>query len=65
MGNEQMQSVIRKLQETSIILAHIENTQSISPEFAPFHIQSETNRLRIEKNLAEIREKLNRLIDPQ
>jgi hypothetical protein len=65
MGNEQMQSVIRKLQETTHILSHIDKTRSVSPEFAQFHIQSEKNRLRIEKNLAEIREKLNRLIGPQ
>ncbi len=54
MGSEQMQAAIRELQETTIMLSHIDKIPSVSPGFAPLQIQSEKNRLRIEKNLAEI-----------
>jgi hypothetical protein len=47
------------------ILAHIERTQSVSRDLGTPRVRSEKLRLRIEKNLAEITEKLNRLIGPQ
>jgi hypothetical protein len=70
MSSEQMQSAIRELQDTVIVMAHIEKRQSehIS-ELVEFRIeseklrmQSEKFRLRTEVNLAEITDKLNGLI---
>jgi hypothetical protein len=65
MGNEQMQAAMKDLQDSMAILASIERAQSVSREVAPPSIRSEKLRRRIEKNLAEITEKLNRLIGPQ
>jgi hypothetical protein len=48
-----MQAAIKELQETMVVLAHIETAQS-----EPILDRSEKLRLRIEKNLAEITEKL-------
>ncbi|HTC34009.1 MAG TPA: hypothetical protein VK724_11595 [Bryobacteraceae bacterium] len=63
MSSEQMQSAIKELQDTMIVMAHIEKRQSehIS-ELVDFRIQSEKFRLRTEENLAEITDKLNGLI---
>ena len=70
MGNEQMQAAIKELQDTMIVMAHIEKRQSehIS-ELVEFRIQSEKLqmqsekfRIRTEENLAEITDKLNGLI---
>jgi hypothetical protein len=65
MSSDQMQGAMKKLQESMAILAQAEKTQSVGRELAPASIESEKLRLRIEKNLAEITEKLNRLIGPQ
>jgi hypothetical protein len=64
MSNEGMQAAMKELQESMVILAHIERTRSAGRELAPPSVQSEQLWLRIEKNLAEITEKLNRLIGP-
>lgn len=65
MGNEQTRSAIEMLQETQIILSRIETMQSIEPRHEQSSIPSDKLRLRIEKGLAEIREKLDRLIGLQ
>jgi hypothetical protein len=65
MSNEPMHSVIKDLQDATIVLAHIEQMRSVDRDFAPPDNQSEKLRARIDKNLAEITEKLNRLIGPQ
>jgi len=65
MSSEEMRSAIKTLQETTIILSHIDKIQSVRPEFGPPSFQSEKLRLKIEKNLSEIAEKLHRLIGPQ
>ncbi len=63
MSSEQMQNAIRELQDTVIVMAHIEKTQSEHlRELVQFRIQSERFRLRTEENLAEITDKLNGLI---
>ena len=70
MGNEQMQAAIKELQDTMVVMAHIEKRQSehIS-ELVEFRIQSEKLqlqsekfRIRTEQNLTEIADKLNGLI---
>jgi hypothetical protein len=70
MSSEQMQSAIKELQDTMVVMAHIEKVQSehIS-ELVDFRIQSEKLRLqseefrrRTDENLAEITDKLNGLI---
>ncbi len=70
MSSEQMQSAIKELQDTVIVMAHIEKRQSehIS-ELVEFRIQteklqieSEKFRRRTEENLSEITDKLNGLI---
>jgi hypothetical protein len=55
-GNEQMQAAIKELQETMVVMAHIEKAQS------EHKMQSEKFRIRTEENLAEITDKLNGLI---
>jgi Na+-transporting NADH:ubiquinone oxidoreductase subunit NqrC len=69
MGSEQMQAAIKDLQDTMVVMAHIEKRQSehIS-ELVEFRIQTEKLRLqseefrrRTEENLAEITDKLNGL----
>jgi len=65
MSNEPMQSAIKELQDTVSILAHIDEMQSADREPAQHDSRSEKLQRRIEKNLAEITEKLNRLIGPQ
>ncbi len=60
-----MQSAIKELQETMGILARIDEMQSAKHEPLQRDSRSEELRRRIEKNLAEITEKLNRLIGPQ
>ena len=63
MGNEQMQAAIKELQDTMVVVAHIEKTQSEhSHELVQFRIQSERFQLRTAENLAEITDKLNGLI---
>jgi hypothetical protein len=56
MGNEQMRTVMRDLRETEAILAGIEERRCGPVENAPSELQR-----KIEKNLAEITEKLKRL----
>jgi hypothetical protein len=65
MSSEQMQSAIKELQDTVIVMAHIENMQSANREPAQPDGRSEELQRRIEKNLAKITEKLNRLIGSQ
>jgi len=65
MSSRQMQAANKELQEAMAILAHIGETRSVDREYAQPDCRSEKLRLRIEKNLAEISEKLNRLIGPQ
>jgi hypothetical protein len=56
MSNEQMQSAIKELQDTMVVMAHIEKKQSEQlSELAEF-------RFRTEQNMAEITDKLNGLI---
>jgi hypothetical protein len=63
MSSEQMQSAIKELQETMVVMAHIEKTQTEHiKELVQFRILSEKFRLRTEENLAEITDKLNGLI---
>lgn len=65
MSNDQMQAAKKELQEAMVILSHINKMECVSRELGSPSIQSDELRLRIEKNLAEISEKLNRLIGPQ
>jgi hypothetical protein len=65
MSNDQMQVAAKKLQDSVAILARVDKMQIASPEAVQERIESEKLQLRIEKNLAEITEKLNRLIGPQ
>jgi hypothetical protein len=63
MSSEQMQGAIKELQDTMIVMAHIEKRQyEHIGELVDFRIQSEKFRLRTEQNLAEITDKLNGLI---
>jgi hypothetical protein len=70
MGNEQMQAAIKELQDTMVVMAHIEKTESEHiHELVQFRIQSEKLqlqsekfRIRTEQNLTEIADKLNGLI---
>ena len=63
MSSEKMQAAIQELQETMVVMAHIEKTQTEHiKELVQFRIQSERFRLRTEENLAEITDKLNGLI---
>jgi hypothetical protein len=63
MGNDHMQAAIKELQDTMVVMAHIENTQSEHiKELVQFRIQSERLQIRTETNLAEIADKLNGLI---
>jgi len=56
MSSEQMQNAIRELQDTMVVMAHIEKTQSE-------HLRDLVQfRIRTEQNLAEITDKLNGLI---
>lgn len=56
MSSEQMQAAIKELQETMVVMAHIEKSQSE-------HIKDLVQfQLRTEQNLAEITDKLNGLI---
>jgi hypothetical protein len=56
MSNEPMQSAIKELQDTMVVMAHIEKKQSEQlGELAEF-------RFRTEQNMAEITDKLNGLI---
>jgi hypothetical protein len=55
-SSQQMQAAIHELQETMVVMAHIEKTQSE-------HIKELVQfRIRTEQNLAEITDKLNGLI---
>jgi hypothetical protein len=65
MSSEQMQAAIKQLQEATFILSQIDTKQGVSPEIGPPGVRSETLWLRIDKNMAEITEKLNRLISAQ
>jgi hypothetical protein len=62
MSNDQMQAVAKKLQDSMAIVAQIDKMQIVSPEAVQESIESEKLQRRIQKNLAEITEKLNRLI---
>lgn len=63
MSSEQMKSAIKELQETMVVMAHIEKTQSEHiRDLVQFRVQSEKFRLRTKQNLAEITDKLNGLI---
>ena len=63
MGNEQMRAAIKELQDTMVVMAHIEKTQSEHiRDLVEFRVQSENFRLRTEQNMAEITDKLNGLI---
>jgi hypothetical protein len=70
MSSEQMQAAIQELQETMVVMAHIEKRQSehirelleFRVQSERLQIQSETFRKRTEQNLAEITDKLNGLI---
>ena len=70
MSSEQMQTAIKELQETMVVMAHIEKAQSEHiKDLVQFRIQSEKLRLQSEEfrrrtheNLAEITDKLNGLI---
>jgi hypothetical protein len=63
MSSEQMQAAIKELQDTMVVMAHIEKTQSEHiRELVHFRIESEKFRRRTEENLAEITDKLNGLI---
>jgi hypothetical protein len=56
MSSDQMQAAIKELQDTVVVMAHIEKTQSE-------HIRELVHfRIRTEENLAEITDKLNGLI---
>jgi len=58
-----MQSAIKDLQDTMVVMAHIEKTSSEHvKDLVQFRIESEKFRLRTEQNLAEITDKLNGLI---
>jgi predicted nucleic acid-binding Zn-ribbon protein len=63
MSSEQMQAANQELQETMVVMAHIEKRQSEHiRELVDFRVQSEKFRARTEQNLAEITDKLNGLI---
>jgi hypothetical protein len=70
MSSEQMQTAIKELQETMVVMAHIERRQTehirelleFRIQSEKLQIQSETFRKRTEENLAEITDKLNGLI---
>jgi hypothetical protein len=63
MSGEQMRDAIRELQDTLVVMALIEKTQTEHlRDLVQFRIQSERFRLRTEENLAEITDKLNGLI---
>jgi hypothetical protein len=63
MSSEQMQAAIKELQETMVVMAHIEKKQSEHiRDLLDFRIQSEKFRARTEQNLAEITDNLNGLI---
>ncbi len=56
MSSEHMQNAIRELQDTMVVMAHIEKTQCE-------HLRDLVQfRIRTEQNLAEITDKLNGLI---
>ncbi len=65
-----MQSAIKELQETMVVMAHIEKTQSehiqelihFRIQSEKFRMQSEEFRRRTDENMAEITDKLNGLI---
>jgi hypothetical protein len=65
MSNDQMPAVAKKLQDSMAILAQIDKMQIVSPEAVQESIESEKLQRRIERNLAEIGEKLSGLIGPQ
>jgi hypothetical protein len=63
MSSEHMQTAIKELQETMVVMAHIEKLRSENPRQLPdFRIQSEKLQIRIQRSLAEITDKLNGLI---
>ena len=70
MSSEQMQAAIRELQDTMVVMAHIEKTQSEHiRELVHFRVRSERLQMeaaefrrRTEENLSEITDKLNGLI---
>jgi len=63
MSSERMQAAIKELQETMVVMAHIEKKQTEHiRDLLEFRVQSEKFRTRIEENLAKITNKLNGLI---
>jgi hypothetical protein len=63
MSSEPMQAAIKELQETMVVMAYIEKTQTEHiKDLVQFRIQSDRFRIRTEENLAEITDKLNGLI---
>jgi hypothetical protein len=65
-SSEQMQNAIKELEDTMVVMAHIEKAQSEHiRDVVQFRIQSERFQLRTEENLAEITDKLNGLIGPR
>ncbi|MGB6947011.1 MAG: hypothetical protein WBE37_31730 [Bryobacteraceae bacterium] len=70
MSSEQMQAAIKDLQDTMVVMAHIQKTQSEHlGELVNFRIQSERLQIesekfrrRTEENLSEITDKLKGLI---
>jgi chromosome segregation and condensation protein ScpB len=63
MSSEQMQAAIKDLQDSMVVMAHIQKTQSEHlGELVQFRLDSEKFRHRTEQNLAEITDKLNGLI---
>jgi len=67
MGNNQMQTAMKELQEAMVIMDGIEKKRRkrFRTQSDKSRVRSEKLQLGIEKNLAEITEKLNRLIGPQ
>jgi hypothetical protein len=65
MCNQQMQAAMQDLQEAMSLLGRIEKRRNQPVLNRSALDRSEKLRLRIDKNLAEISEKLNRLIGPQ
>jgi hypothetical protein len=63
MSSDQMQAAIKELQDTMVVMAHIEKIQSEHiRDLVVFRVQSEKFQFRIKENLAEITDKLNGLI---
>ena len=63
MNNEQMAAAIKEIQDTLVVIAHIEKRQTeMLKEAAEWRGDVEKWRRRTDQNLAEITDKLNGLI---